>query len=103
VESYELKSPTPKVAVLMNGQTASAGELIAIAFIGRPQTKSFGTGTRGVSTTRAFFDINGERLTLANNRMADRILKPYGKKVYPDVEEKDAELVIVKAVQWLKQ
>jgi C-terminal processing protease CtpA/Prc len=103
VDAYKLKRPAPKVAVLMNGTTASAGELIAIAFTGRPQTKSFGTATRGVSTGRAVFDINGEKLSLAINVMADRTMKPYGKKVYPDVEEKNAELVIAKAVQWLNQ
>jgi hypothetical protein len=103
IENYELRKPNPKVAVLTDGRTASAGELIAIAFKGRPNTRSFGTSTQGVSTGRTYFNIDGEQLQLATELMADRTKKPYGREVYPDVEERNASIMVEKAVEWLKQ
>ncbi|WP_052731119.1 S41 family peptidase [Spirosoma radiotolerans] len=51
VESaYTVRKATAKVAVLTNQATASSGEAVAIAFKGRPNTRSFGKATCGLST-----------------------------------------------------
>lgn len=42
--------PRPPVAVLTGPRTASAGEAVAIAFRGRPDTRTFGEPTFGVPT-----------------------------------------------------
>ncbi len=103
VENYHLEKPDPKVAVLTDRRTASAGELITIAFKDRPHTRSFGTATYGVSTGRTEFGYYGERVVLATEIMADRNMKLYGKEVYPDEEESDATLMVEKAVEWIKR
>ena len=44
-------SPAPAVAVLTGPHTASSGEAVAIAFRGRPHTRSFGATTAGATTS----------------------------------------------------
>ena len=39
-----------KIAVLIDGRTASAGEMCAISLIGRPHVKTFGSHTYGIPT-----------------------------------------------------
>ena len=56
-EPYNLKKPSPKVAVLINASVASSGEATAIAFKGRANTKFFGTPTFGVSTSNKNFEL----------------------------------------------
>lgn len=48
-----LAHPMPPVAVLTGPRTASAGEAVAIAFRGRPDTRTFGEPTFGVPTANA--------------------------------------------------
>ena len=45
-----LRDPGVPVAVLISSQTASAGEIATIAFIGRPSSRSFGAPTVGVTS-----------------------------------------------------
>ena len=49
---YRLRRESPRVAVLIDGGTASSGEAIAIAFQRRPETRSFGTATCGLTPRR---------------------------------------------------
>lgn len=48
--SDALKRPSPRVAVLFDGMTASSGEAVVVAFKQRPDTRSFGMPTCGLST-----------------------------------------------------
>lgn len=54
---YTLRAPAPRVAVLQDGGTGSSGEAIAISFIGRPGTRSFGAATYGVSSANWTFSL----------------------------------------------
>ena len=45
----------PPVAVLIDGGAGSSGEATAIAFIGHPQTRSFGMPTYGFTTANRKF------------------------------------------------
>jgi len=84
-DPYELLSPDPPVAVLTDGRTASSGEATTIAFRGRPDARSFGEPTWGVSTAnRAYTLSDGARLVLTVSTMADRTGTLYGEKVIPD-------------------
>ncbi|WP_207504482.1 S41 family peptidase [Telluribacter humicola] len=101
---YTLYKPNPKVAVLTDRLTASSGEAVAIAFRGRPNTRSFGKPTCGLSTANARFPLlNGASLVLTVATMADRTSKEYGKTVEPDVLEANQQLYLEKALAWLRE
>lgn len=85
ISPYTLYNENPKVAVLTDVGTASSGEAIVAAFIGRPNTKSFGSATCGVSTSNQHYDLSdGSRLILTVSYMADRNKKQYGYSIEPD-------------------
>lgn len=101
---YKLKINNPKVAVLTNKAAGSSGEATVIAFRQRPNTKSFGTPTCGVSTSNSAITLsNGATLILTTSIMADRNKIVYGSQVIPDVIEPDNNLVVNKAVEWILQ
>jgi carboxyl-terminal processing protease len=84
-QAYYLSEPLPFVAVLTGPSTCSSGEAITIAFRGRPNTRSFGKATAGLSTgTREIELSDGAWLILAINTFADRTGQAYGYKVIPD-------------------
>ena len=82
---------------------ASSGEAIAISFRARPNTRSFGTATCGLSTgIDSFLLANGARLNVAMSVMADRTLTIYGGVVEPDELVADPAQVVPRAVAWLR-
>lgn len=103
---YTLLAPDPRVAVLTGPSTASSGEVVAVAFRGRPGARSFGSATAGYSTTNTSFDLSdGGMLFLATSVYVDRAMNAYGgqlppDEVVPDGEEGDAPLD--RAVHWLR-
>ena len=83
--AYQLLQPSPPVAVLTGRSTASSGEAIVTAFRGRPDTRSFGVGTRGLSTANGSFPLSdGARLILTVATFADRTGQLYGGVIEPD-------------------
>lgn len=107
---YRLLKEGPPVAVLTDGQTASSGEATAIAFRGRPETKSFGQETWGVSTAnRSFVLSDGAMLFLTVSTMADRTGLLYGGKIPPDqivagakTGDPASDAPMAAAVDWLQ-
>jgi carboxyl-terminal processing protease len=55
---YTLLAPDPRVAMLQDGGTGSAGEAIAISFVGRPNTRSFGAASFGLSSANLNFSLS---------------------------------------------
>jgi len=99
---YELINPNPKVAVLLDKGIASSGEAIAIAFIGRENTKSFGSPTCGLSTANRRFSLsNTATLNLTVSYMADRNKQQYGIPINPDVESGN-ETIIQQAIDFIE-
>ena len=100
---YRLRRQSPKVAVLFDRATASSGEAVVIAFRGRPDTRSFGTATCGLSTANELYTMSdGASLFLTVAAMADRTKFLYGGPIAPDEEVPvpgDAEQ---RAVAWLQ-
>lgn len=91
---YELIKPQPKVAVLSDNGIASSGEALIISFIGRPNTRSFGEQTCGLSTANVAFPINTSgTLILTVSTMANRDRQIYGESVEPDVSLGPAESI----------
>lgn len=75
------------LAVLISGQTASSGEVVAIATVGRKNTVLIGEPTAGYTTANQGFTINASvGLNLAVDYDADRRGKVYTDIVRPDIE-----------------
>ena len=101
---YRFAVPHPKVAVLTDIGVASSGESIAIAFRGRPNTRTFGTATCGLSTAiDSFLLTNGARLNVAVSVLADRTTRRYGGVVEPDELVTDPAQVVPRALAWLRR
>lgn len=99
---YRLASRT-RVAVLTDVGVASSGEAIAVAFRARPNTRSFGTPTCGLSTAVNQFPLKtGGRIALVVATMADRTMTKYGSKVQPDELINDSAHIVPRAVEWLR-
>lgn len=76
-----------RVAVLLSPSTASSGEAVAIAFSGRPNTRSFGRSTAGRSTANMSLALpDGGMLFLTSAIDVDRNGKAFPAGVAPDVD-----------------
>jgi carboxyl-terminal processing protease len=92
LDQVDLKPPvtlapleTANVALLTGPRTASSGEAVAISFIGRPHTRSFGLPTAGLSTANSTMMLpDGAMILLTTSVEADRTGKRYGERLAPD-------------------
>ena len=70
----------------LSAKTTSAGEAIAIAFRGNPNTRSFGQRTRGLTTAHSTFTLSdGAMIVLTKAIDTDRNGQVYEDGVTPDV------------------
>jgi len=100
--AYALARPSPRVAVLTDNLVASSGEAVAISFRGRPNTRSFGTATCGLSTANQSFRLSdGAMLILTVAVMADRARTSYGDSIAPDEVVAGGAAVVDRAIAWL--
>lgn len=85
----KIKNQKKPMAVLVGRNTASSGEIIAAAFVGRPNTKLIGTNTTGLTSANTEHELsNGAYLVLAEGNYIDRNKKEYGvigEGIAPDV------------------
>lgn len=104
---YQLKRKPVKIAVLMNNNTASSGEIVALAFKGLDHVKFIGESSAGYTTANATYTLSDKSmLVLTICQEADRNGKIHAGRLYPDIvsygtAEDDAPLFT--ALQWLKQ
>lgn len=104
---YQLQHPNPPVAVLIGPLTASSGEAIVVAFQGRPDTRSFGWITMGLTTANNGFPLSdGATIVLTVATFADRTGHQYGQAIAADEIVSDQpdtaqDEVITTASQWL--
>lgn len=74
-----------KVAVLLGPKTSSSGEAVAVAFHGRPLTRSFGQPTDGRSTANGSFKLpDGSQILLTTAVDVDRNGVAFGGVMQPD-------------------
>ncbi len=98
---HRLDPPHPPVAVFTDGRTASSGEAVAVAFRGRPNTRSFGVSTMGKTTGNQTVSLpDGARLYVTASVYADRTGRVYGGPLAPDVRSTAPE---ADARDWLAQ
>lgn len=109
---YELKNSSPPVAVLTGPQTGSSGEVTTLAFVGKPNTRSFGETTAGATTAIGGLPLfDGTVIGLANSAMIDRTGSTHLEGVIPDeivaidwsTYGTDADPVINAAQAWLSE
>lgn len=82
---YRLRADDVPVAVLTSELTASAAEAVAIAFIGRPNTRSFGRPTTGLTTFTVMRAMPDQALLSVTNAVdIDRAGVAYDGPVAPD-------------------
>jgi carboxyl-terminal processing protease len=101
---YVLQQSMPKVAVLTGPRTGSSGEVVTVAFRGRPNCRSFGSPTIGLSTGNENYTLrDGAQIFLASSIYADRNKTVYGGTIAPDVAvdaASDEDLFKI-AIEWL--
>src|SRR5690606_18359059 len=74
-----------RVAILLGADTASSGEAVAVAFHGRPGTRSFGQPTSGQSSSNATYRLpDGSRIALTTAVDVDRNGVVFGGSLHPD-------------------
>jgi C-terminal processing protease CtpA/Prc len=94
---------SPRVAVLTDNLVASSGEAVVVSFRGRPNTRSFGSATCGLSTANSGFRLSdGATLQLTTASMADRTRVNYGVSIAPDEAVGGDAEVVLRAVDWLR-
>lgn len=95
---------TPPIAVLIDRGTASSGEAMAVAFIGRPATALFGERSYGASTaTRGIRLPDGANIVLAISTFVDRNGRAYPDGVTPDVPTSPGgDDALEPALRWLR-
>jgi len=104
VASFRLTAPLhhQHIAVLVDNNTVATGELIAIAFKGRKNTKFFGQPTKGHVAELTSVEITkGLVMTLSKGYYQDRKGNPYTSSVKPDVTISAEENPLEQAIQWL--
>jgi carboxyl-terminal processing protease len=94
------------VALLLGPHTASSGEIVAVAFHGRSNARSFGTHTAGFSTSNAEFSLpDGSVLHLSTSVAADRNGALFEDGLNPDqiIDGADTHAAEAAAVSWIRQ
>jgi hypothetical protein len=101
-DPYWVKNPHLPIAVIYGNKTASSGEVVAIAFRGKENTKSFGQETQGASTRVDNLRLSDRAyLNLAAGYDVDRNGVVFGGKVTPDVLTEDFEAAMTEALKWI--
>jgi C-terminal processing protease CtpA/Prc len=100
------------LAILLGPVTGSAGECVAVAFAGRPDTKLIGETTAGYVTANNGWYLPGKDngIVLAVEYIRDINGKEYKENVKPDIEviggdsffDRNNDKKIKAAVKWLK-
>ncbi|WP_173021618.1 S41 family peptidase [Lewinella sp. W8] len=104
--NHQLSHKQFRVAVLVGPQTASSGEITAIAFMGLPYARLFGQPSAGYVTTNTSIPMSdGAMVMVTISIYGDRNKRAVEDRVVPDVivapeAEKDAALEA--AIEWLE-
>lgn len=102
-EPIRPENPDLPIAVLISESTASSGEATAIAFIGRANTRLFGTETAGRASARNGLPLSdGAQILLPIGYMADRNGEIHHPFVEPDVKVSPDD-ALETAKGWLRE
>lgn len=99
---YRLVHSNLPIAIIYSNRTGSSGEVTAISFRGKENTKSFGQETWGATTRVDNLEMSdGASLNLACGWDADRTGKVYKTRVPPDVQTPTYEEALQEAGKWI--
>jgi hypothetical protein len=102
-DPYTLIRPNPRVAVLTDGGTVSAGEAMTVWFKERPNTRSFGAATCGHHHLLQDFSVKGGgTLLLVTAHNADRTKRAWAGPIAPDESFSDPAKAVSRAIDWLR-
>jgi carboxyl-terminal processing protease len=103
-DGFRASAAAVPIAVLVTGRTASSGEAVLIAFVGRPNARSFGTNTRGLATANEGFSLpDGATIMLTVGTCADRFGRVYGHSIEPDHHvQGDVREIQARAAAWIE-
>lgn len=91
------------VAVLIDRRTSSSGEMTALAFKGRPNTRMFGENSAGFLTTNYPAALpDGARLIISSGWATDRLRRTYRDVIAPDEVTPRGQGTLDAAIVWLK-
>jgi carboxyl-terminal processing protease len=105
-----IKAKQLPIAVLISGQTASSGEVVAISTVGRKNAVLIGENSAGYTTGNQGFEINKYAgLNLAVDFDKDRTGKVYRTYITPnivinggdDFENLNKDVKVKRAVEWI--
>ncbi len=104
-----LNCTTDPIVVLTSKYTASSGEVLAVAFKGRPNTVFIGEQTSGYTSGNGYQVITDElALIISQNYIADRTLKKYTQRVDVDIDipfiehsNPSEDKQLLRAMDWL--
>lgn len=103
-----LSNANAPVALLVGRQTASSGEITLLAFLGRPNVRSFGDSTAGRNSANASVLLrDGATLLVTSAYPRDRLGRRYPLSVGPDElvsseESAGGDAPLRHAVAWLR-
>lgn len=99
--AFALAHQAAPLAVLIGPETSSSGEMVAIALIGRPGVRSFGSRSAGFSTANRVHPLpDGAQLVITETTVRDRLGRDYSGPIAPE-EQVAPELAERAATQWL--
>ena len=83
--THDLSNAARKIVVLTGNNTASAGEIVALAFKGKTNVYLYGEPTAGLTTANATYSLSdGSLLVLTVCKEADRSGKICEGRILPD-------------------
>ncbi|WP_310570689.1 S41 family peptidase [Gemmatimonas sp.] len=100
---FKLSSQKRRIAVLVDGGTAGVGELLAIAFMGRSNTRVFGTPTCGIPPMRLVPQKlkDGAEFSLSAFRVQDRDGRVYRGPIEPTERIEGESELFSRALAWV--
>jgi carboxyl-terminal processing protease len=94
------------VALLIGRKTASSGEILMLAFVGRPDVRSFGESTAGFASSNTSVPLrDGATMLVTSSYPRDRLGRTYPLQLEPDEAvpaSDEGDAVLRRAVVWLR-
>jgi len=85
MNSHRIRDRNAPVALLLSSTTASSGEAVAVAFLGRPNLRTFGDSTAGFNSANGTYHLpDGARMIITDGLNRDRRGRQYALKIAPD-------------------
>ncbi|MFG6466038.1 S41 family peptidase [Roseateles sp. BYS87W] len=96
--------PPRRVAVLLGAETASSGEMVALAFKALPHVLFFGRATAGLTSGNELLPLrNGGLIAMTTTRAVDRAGHVHHGSIAPDQAFGDDEAAALAAAAWVVQ